>query len=161
MTALPELIRLSDIRDEWPPVVPRPANGTVVVAVLPASVDTHQVVDALERLARQPALVAVPESTSRRLTAGDVTMDLGAHTVRVGDGPALTLAHREFRLLQAFLEHAGQVLSRAQLLDQAWDGPGYGTGRTVDVHVRRLRVKLAGSTTRVTTLRGFGYRFDV
>jgi DNA-binding response OmpR family regulator len=47
-----------------------------------------------------------------------------------------------------------------QLLSLAWDYRGWGEGRTVDVHVRRLRAKLGAEARRVETVRGFGYRFD-
>jgi DNA-binding response OmpR family regulator len=94
------------------------------------------------------------------LTCGDVTLDLGSLHVSLADGSAVSLTHQELRLLRTFLEHPGQVLTREQLMEQAWEFADASQRRTVDVHVRRLRVKLAASTTRITTLRGFGYRFD-
>jgi Transcriptional regulatory protein, C terminal len=70
------------------------------------------------------------------------------------------LTRREFELL-AFLERRrGVAVSRRELMAQVW-GSGYLTGdRTIDVHVRRLRVKFGRHHDRITTLRGYGYRFD-
>ena len=98
----------------------------------------------------------------RGLRIGGIHMDLDQMAVRVGTR-ALDLTHQEFLLLRVFLQHPGRVFSRRQLLDQAWNYPVYadgGTGRTVDVHVRRLRVKLGDEARRIITVRGFGYRLD-
>lgn len=113
---------------------------------------------ALEPPAPDPSKAPPDRPTS--LTVGDVEMDLHAVKVRVDNGGPIGLTNREFRLLRTFLEHSGRVLSRRQLMLQAWDDPAVGDGRTVDVHVRRLRVKLADSRTRIVTVRGFGYRLD-
>jgi two-component system response regulator RegX3 len=73
---------------------------------------------------------------------------------------ALTL--KEFDLLQALMENAGRVVTRAALLERIWrDKPGAGDG-TLDAHVKRLRSKIetAGAPIRITTLRSIGYRLD-
>lgn len=73
-------------------------------------------------------------------------------------GEPVRLRTREFDLLQAFMENAGIVLTREQLLNQVWGYDFYGESRTVDVHVTRLRDKIAGSGAAIETVRGVGYR---
>jgi DNA-binding response OmpR family regulator len=96
---------------------------------------------------------------STRLSAGDLSMDLDQLRVSVS-GREVTLTHQEFLLLEAFMRNPGRVLSRGQLLAQAWPARPDGEGRTVDVHVRRLRVKLGVTVPQIVTVRGFGYRFE-
>lgn len=73
----------------------------------------------------------------------------------MGETP-ITLSAKEFQLLETFLRHPGQVLSREQLLDQVW-GYDYDPGSNiVDVYVGYLRKKLGGQ--RIETVRGMGYR---
>jgi two-component system, OmpR family, response regulator len=74
-------------------------------------------------------------------------------------GQLLDLTYREFELLAFLVEHPGRVFSRAQLLRTVWDQAEVGS-RTVDVHVRRLRVKLGDEASRLTTVRNVGYRLE-
>src|SRR5574341_517646 len=92
---------------------------------------------------------------------GTLTIDPGTHTVSVG-GRVLALTPKEFDLLRALAEADGRVLSREFLLDRVW---GYSRAseiesRTVDVHVRRLRVKLGPEGRRGLTVKSVGYRLD-
>jgi two-component system, OmpR family, catabolic regulation response regulator CreB len=77
------------------------------------------------------------------------------------DGHALELTAYEFKLAVVLIQHPGQVFSRDQLLDQAWDDPGAVTDRTVDAHIKSLRAKLRnfspGSEEMILTRRGLGY----
>ncbi|NLA65651.1 MAG: winged helix-turn-helix transcriptional regulator, partial [Leucobacter sp.] len=73
------------------------------------------------------------------------------------------LTFREFELLQFFVLREGRTVSREQLIESLWaDAPEEETPneRTIDVHVRRLRVKLAHYQDIIRTVRGTGYRFD-
>lgn len=75
----------------------------------------------------------------------------------------LTLTSTEFNLLEFFLTHTGRAYSRDQLLESVWGEQRYVTPRTVDVHVRRLREQIEeqpDSPRYLTTVRGFGYRFE-
>ena len=95
------------------------------------------------------------------LKVGALVMDLGTHTASVGGEP-LTLTPKEFDLLRALVEARSRVLSREFLLDRVW---GYSRAseiesRTVDVHVRRLRVKLGPEGRRILTVKSVGYRLD-
>lgn len=77
------------------------------------------------------------------------------------EGVALDLGPTEFRLLQFFMTHPERAYSRSQLLDQVWGGNVYIEERTVDVHIRRLRLTLGEKHRHlVQTVRGTGYRFS-
>ncbi|HWQ55595.1 MAG TPA: response regulator transcription factor [Bryobacteraceae bacterium] len=79
------------------------------------------------------------------------------------NGRELALTSTEFRLLEFFLTHRGRAYSREQLLDEVWGRQNYVTPRTVDVHVRRLREQIEeqpDNPRHLTTVRGFGYRFE-
>jgi DNA-binding response OmpR family regulator len=88
------------------------------------------------------------------LQAGDVSLDLRTRRAAI-DGRTIELSAREFTMLEVFLRHAGQVLSREQLLSQVW-GYDYDPGsNVVDVYVGYLRRKLG--KRRIETVRGMGY----
>ena len=76
-------------------------------------------------------------------------------------GQSLSLSPTEFRLLHFLMKHPDRVLSRSRLLDKVWGDHVYIEERTVDVHIRRLRLALApsGHDRLVETVRGGGYRF--
>jgi DNA-binding response OmpR family regulator len=88
---------------------------------------------------------------------GDVRLDRAARRCQVGDR-SVALTRREFDLLTALFDHAGHVLTRDQLLDEAW-GTTFLSAKTVDVHISALRKKL-GDAVRITALRGVGYRLE-
>jgi two-component system response regulator RegX3 len=79
------------------------------------------------------------------------------------NGTEISLALREFQLLELLLRNAGQVLTRAQLIDRIW-GPQYvGDTKTLDVHIARLRSKIEADPSEphhLHTVRGVGYRFQ-
>ena len=79
------------------------------------------------------------------------------------DGNPVPLGPTEFRLLRFLLARPERVHSRAQLLDQVWGDDVYIEERTVDVHIRRLRLALEphGQDALVETVRGSGYRLAV
>ena len=88
------------------------------------------------------------------LRHGDLALDLRTRRAVVG-GASIELSAREFTMLEVFLRHAGQVLSREQLLSHVW-GYDYDPGsNVVDVYVGYLRKKLGKN--RVATVRGMGY----
>lgn len=96
------------------------------------------------------------------LNAGDVEMDVAAHTVSA-NGQPVSLTLQEFRLLQALLEHLDRVMTTQELLSCVW-GPNHtGDPSTLTVHILRLRTKLerrAGAAHHIRTIRGLGYIFD-
>ncbi len=97
---------------------------------------------------------AVPASEAT-LGVGDLSLDVRRRTARVA-GEEVELTAREFALLEAFVEHADQVLSREQLLGMVWDMDFDPGSNVVDVFVRSLRAKIGAE--RIMTVRGVGYR---
>jgi two-component system, OmpR family, response regulator len=93
------------------------------------------------------------------LAVGDLTLDPSAHTVQRGSHP-ITLTAKEFSLLEYFMRHAGEVLTRTNLIEHVWDFAFEGDSNVVDVHVRNLRAKIDRpfARTSLETVRGSGYR---
>jgi len=89
----------------------------------------------------------------------DLELDRAKHQVAL-KGRVLELTAKEFELLDYLLTHSGRVLSRDVLLNNVWGYDYFGTTRTVDVHVRRLREKLGSYAQYVKTVKGYGYRFE-
>jgi two-component system alkaline phosphatase synthesis response regulator PhoP len=75
------------------------------------------------------------------------------------DGQAIRLTRREFELLKCLVENRNRVLSRDRLLERVWGYDHYVETRSVDVHVGRLRSKLAAAGPQIETVVGLGYRF--
>jgi two-component system OmpR family response regulator len=116
-----------------------------------------------ELLARLRALVRrAPAERPTELEAGDLRLDPAAHRAWRGEHE-LELSAKEFALLELFLRHAGEVLSRLQLLDGAWDMAFKSRSNIVDVYVRYLREKIDRPFDRhsLETVRGVGYRLRV
>ncbi|MFY1594767.1 winged helix-turn-helix domain-containing protein [Micromonospora sp. WMMD737] len=80
------------------------------------------------------------------------------HRTALLDGAPVTLTRREYDLLVFLARHPHQVLSRSQLLRDVWGHEAYLGARTIDVHISRLRQKLAGHGPAIGTVRGVGYR---
>ena len=102
------------------------------------------------------------DADSPALEIGPFRLDRTGRRVFLGDR-SLNLTSTEFNLLEFFLTHPGHAYSRDQLLDAVWGEQRYVTPRTVDVHVRRLREQIEeqpDSPKYLTTIRGFGYRFE-
>lgn len=110
-----------------------------------------------ELLARLNALFRRQQGTRViTIAAGDLTLDPLARTATLSGAP-LSLSRQEFRLLHLFLRRAGQVLSQADILDDLYALEDEREPNTVEVLIGRLRRKIGH--TRITTLRGLGYRF--
>jgi DNA-binding response OmpR family regulator len=98
---------------------------------------------------------------SQILQSGDLTLDVARRTVRLA-GEAIQLKPKEFDLLAYLMRHAGLVLSRDALLREVWGYDYPVDTRTIDVHIRWLRIKLDDDPNDprwITTVRGYGYRF--
>ncbi|HRA78595.1 MAG TPA: phosphate regulon transcriptional regulator PhoB [Burkholderiaceae bacterium] len=115
-----------------------------------------------ELLARVRALLrrATPETSEDPIEIAGLRLEPATFRV-FADGTPLELSPTEFRLLHYFMKNPDRVLSRAKLLDNVWGDRVYIEERTVDVHIRRLRLALApaGHDRLVETVRGGGYRF--
>ncbi len=143
-----------------------PTAGTYAAVALAPEGTGGRDVDVVRLALGDPAAVArqkqqtAPAPEDR--AASGVTIDLSRKRVLL-DNIAAPLTFREFELLQYFVLREGRTVSREELIEQLWaDAPEQETPneRTIDVHVRRLRVKLAHYQDIVRTVRGTGYRFD-
>ena len=155
----------SDARTRELPIIMVTARGDEAdrVAGLEAWVDDYvtKPFSPRELKARIKAVLRrrAPEAAQEPLSAGPIRLDPASHRVTV-DGRPLHLGPTEFRLLRFFLARPERVHTRAQLLDHVWGDHVYIEERTVDVHIRRLRVALEpyGAQDLIETVRGAGYR---
>jgi two-component system, OmpR family, response regulator len=156
--ALPDALRLvEDVKD-----LARRHGGDIVD--LPMTPPIGELTEAGERAYEatfEPEDLLEPITTigpaARRGAAG-LRVHPAARAVFL-DGEPVALTRREYDLLQFFCDHPRRVFTRAQLLNFVWGYDMVGGERTVDVHVRRLRVKL-GDLPIISTVRGVGYRLD-
>jgi two-component system, OmpR family, response regulator len=113
-----------------------------------------------ELLARLRALVRRgPVERPAELSVGDLRLDPAQHKVWRGDSE-ISLSAKEFRILETFMRRPGEVLSRLQLLEHAWDFAYENRSNVIDVYIRRLRRKIDEpfATESLETVRGVGYR---
>ncbi len=104
----------------------------------------------------------LPSKRSHLFQFGDVSVDFKRQAVRKAGRP-VELSAREYRILAYLIEHAGEMLSREQLLREIWGYDAFPTTRTVDNHILRLRKKIEDepeSPRHILTQRGAGYVFE-
>lgn len=89
---------------------------------------------------------------------GSLYVNPEKHIVKVG-GEEITLSYKEFALLNELLKADGKVVRRGELLTAVW-GEFYDESRTLDVHIRKLRVKLGSAGTRIQTVKNMGYKIE-
>jgi two-component system OmpR family response regulator len=154
------------LRDDgvWSPVLMLTARDAVEdrVAGLDRGADDYLVkpFSFAELLARLRALARRgPVERPVVLEVGDLRLDPATHQVWRGD-EAISLSAKEFSLLEAFMRRPGEVLSRFQLLEHAWDYEYENRSNVVDVYVRYLREKIDRpfGADSIETVRGAGYR---
>src|SRR5512143_2365734 len=107
------------------------------------------------RLAERRARPA--QSSGSTIKVGPIELDPVTHDVKIGGAPT-QLRPLEYKLLQLLVSDPGRVFTREELLEQVWEMRGDINTRTVDVHVRRLRVSLGPAADVIETVHGFGYR---
>jgi two-component system response regulator RegX3 len=93
---------------------------------------------------------------------GPIRMDVERHALTV-NGEAVAMPLKEFELLEFLMRNSGRVLTRGQLMDRIWGSDYVGDGKTLDVHVKRIRSKIEpdpANPVYLTTVRGLGYRFE-
>jgi len=151
-------------REVWTPVILLTARDAIEdrVAGLDTGADDYLVkpFSFAELLARLRALLRrAPGERPSLLEVDDLRLDPAAHRAWRGESE-LELSAKEFALLELFMRRAGQVLSRMQLLDGAWDMGFESRSNVVDVYVRYLREKIDRPFGRhsLETVRGVGYR---
>jgi two-component system, OmpR family, alkaline phosphatase synthesis response regulator PhoP len=98
-----------------------------------------------------------PSQETNQYRYGSLTMDLARHEVSVGQ-QEIALTAKEFGLLEHLLRHPGRVLTREVLLNAVWGYDYYGTTRTVDVHIRRLKQKLPLLDDAILAVKSLGYK---
>ncbi|OZD53394.1 DNA-binding response regulator [Rhodococcus sp. 06-1477-1B] len=151
----------------------RGQGSQIPVIMLTARTSTRDTVDGLdagandyvakpfkfdELLARVRSRMREPVTVGPMTVAhGDVSLDVLARRATVGSRE-IDLSAREFSLAEEFIRHAGQVLSREQLLSRVWGMDFDPSSNVVDVYVRYLRAKIGHS--HIVTVRGAGYRWE-
>jgi DNA-binding response OmpR family regulator len=160
------LLRTLRGRDNPVPVLVLTARGEVAdrVAGLDAGAD-----DYLTKPFAFPELVARVHALLRRrapaapavLRVGDLELDPRRFQVRRGALP-VSLTAKEFAILEYFMRHAGELVTRTMLLESCWDENYDGLSNLVDVHVSRVRRKIdvAGAPPLLHTIRGAGFVLD-
>ena len=98
-----------------------------------------------------------PKQTS--YAYGSLLLDLSRHEVLL-DGAEIPLTAKEFGLLEQLLRHPGRVLTRDVLLNTVWGYDYYGTTRTVDVHIRRLKLKIPLLNDAIISVKSLGYKLS-
>lgn len=118
-----------------------------------------------ELLARTRALLRRSQGnemvSGNEISAGGITLNEDTHVAQ-GDKGAIDLTPREFELLACLMRNAGKVVSREDLLHDAWNWEFITETKTVDTHIKRLRDKIESAgydPELVETVRGYGYRF--
>lgn len=113
----------------------------------------------MELVARVRALLrrSHREKGSSELHYGTLCLDCDKHYV-LSDGKNVELTYKEFELLRTLMENQGRVFSRDILMDRVWGSVFDGENRTVDVHIRTLRMKLGSAGDYIKTVRGLGYK---
>jgi DNA-binding response OmpR family regulator len=146
------------------PIVMLTARGEEMDVVLGLSAGADDYVAKPFRLNELLARVAAQLRRSEgaagaQLAVADITIDVGARTVRRGVA-AVELRPREFDLLLLLAQNAGRVVTRERILAELWRDHWGGASKTLDMHMSTLRRRL-GEPDLITTLRGVGYRIDV
>ncbi len=115
--------------------------------------------DTAECLARIKAVLRRTQASTPEelIKMGEIELNLTSYTLHVS-GKRVPLTSKELDLLYVFLSSANRVLSRPYLIERVWGYNYFGSPRTVDVHVRRLREKLAGAARYITTIPCVGYK---
>ena len=101
-----------------------------------------------------------PKRIDHLLKTGNLIVNLDEHTV-TANGERILLTFKEFEILRLFLSHPGMAYTRDQLFNDIWGADYVSETRTVDMHIRTLRVKLGDYGKMIETVRGVGYRLEV
>jgi two-component system OmpR family response regulator len=161
-----EVCRQIRATGQWAPILMLTARDGVAerVSGLDAGADDYMAKPfAISELtARLRALIRrVQVERPSVLAVDNVTLDPASREVRRGN-VLIDLTPKEFALLELLMRHKGEVVSRAALMEHAWDWAYDGGSNVVDVHIKALRAKVdhAFGAKSITTARGVGYRFE-
>jgi two-component system phosphate regulon response regulator PhoB len=114
-------------------------------------------VRALARRCSERSAARRSTEVARQLSWRGLTLDAAGHRA-YSDGVELTLRPMEFKLISVFLENPNHVFTRDRLLDEVWGISTEVNTRTIDTHIRRLRLQLGNYGDVIETVRGVGYR---
>lgn len=148
------LIFLSAKGDEWDKIQGLKLGGDdyIVKPFLPGELLAR--IESVLRRSYQNSPVA------DTLTVGSLVIDNGAHTVSLNGNP-LFLTLKEFGILHVLAKNRGHVYSREQLLHIVWGEEHQSSERTVDTHIKTLRLKMGNDGELIETVWGIGYKFEV
>ncbi|HNI34543.1 MAG TPA: response regulator transcription factor [Microthrixaceae bacterium] len=164
---------LRELLERWPgcPVIVLTARAEEMDIVIGLDAGAVDYVPKPFRLAELLARIRAQLRSAERdldpaldghLSDGHLTVDLAGHRVWL-DGAEIQLRAKEFDLLVTLLRRRGTVVTREELMSEVWDEHWFGSTKTLDVHIAALRRKLgeqAADESRITTLRGVGYRWE-
>ncbi|SHJ59330.1 response regulator transcription factor [Paramaledivibacter caminithermalis] len=111
-------------------------------------------------VARINALLKRSIIKENKMSYDGLEIDIHGHRVFL-EGTEIEMTPKEYELLYFLAENKGVALTRKQILDGVWGYDYYGDLRTVDTHIKRLRIKLKDKNDFIQTVRGVGYRFEV
>ena len=117
--------------------------------------DGRELVARIQAVLRRTHSLTEGQTVIRR---GDLQVNPQERTATYGDRP-LSLTPKEFDLLTLLAAHPGQAFSREKLLDRVWGADFEGDNRTVDSHIKNLRVELGEGAGLIATVWGIGYKF--
>jgi len=149
------------------PIIMLTARGTELERVVGLELGADDYVvkpfSGAEVIARMRAVLrrVKPAASLSEVVVGPLRVELGARRAFL-DGDELALSRKEFDLLAELVRHAGEVVTREDLIARVWDENWFGSTKTLDVHVGWLRGKLgddAAAPRWVHTVRGVGFRF--
>jgi len=123
---------------------------------------TPELIARIRAVLRRGTVIPI-ESNLDVLEIGPIKLDSARHIVQVS-GIEITMPLKEFEVLEYLMENSGRVLTRGQLMDRIWGSNYVGDGKTLDVHIKRLRTKIEKDPANpklLHTVRGLGYKFEV
>ncbi len=145
----------------------RGAETDVVLGLNAGAVDylvkPFRLAELLARLRAHRRNAPAADPTEDVMTVGGVTVDVAARRVFI-DAVEVSLRPKEFDLLVLLVRNAGRAVTRSVAMTQVWDEHWHGSTKTLDVHIAALRQRLGETdpvTSRITTLRGVGYRYEL
>ena len=126
--------------------------------------DTKEVIARIKAVLRRCTVTAAAKTESKEgvIEFDNLILDMNSYELKV-KGKVVEAPPTELELLNCLASHPNRVYTRDQLLDEVWGFEYYGDSRTIDVHVKRLREKLAGASDKweLKTVWGVGYKFEV
>jgi DNA-binding response OmpR family regulator len=162
-TSLAEVV--ASLRKHLAELVPATAEETYAAVALAPKGTGGRPIDVVRTALRDPRAIDKVVKKQAELEADlnrGVVIDVNRKKVFT-DGDVAPLTYKEFELLNYLIQNKGETVSRKELIDLVWgdeDLEQIPNERTVDVHIRRLRSKIAGYEDIIRTVRGGGYRFD-